>query len=846
MSPDDRTDIPPSVREVLAYFLNHPGAAGSVRDLAESRIQLEIAFHSLTQVSEAVAWLLAHELLVHKHDPILTLNDDRIDEAQKLVDELTPYPPRVDAPGRPVSSAIEVPAPSAVEGPAPSVVEGPGEVTPKLVVATARPAVPPPPALLATAGLAWIDATLLRYDEQNPLTSGDHPGLSRDAATVRRLLAPAIAPEDTGGPEDDERSLMQAVEEADENDPLVRLYRRLQLTSLELRAVLLCLAPEIDAKYQTLFGILNDDLHGRRSVTLGLLCRLLGDPVDVRQALEDAGHLTEWRLLDHGATLPHADEPLRLDPLVVAWLFRQDGALTSDPRLALFIRRRPWAGASWLCLPDEVHLIERLRDLLWAPGGDERIVLAGGEKNGSRAALEAAADLADLTLLRIVVPSPGPTDPVEIGEITARLTRAARLSAAVPVVDAGSLNAEALGTDGLRRLVADLGAAERPVIVIARDVESMVAALPRSQGRCIRIGLPLEAALAAIYAEASRQARLHISDDDAERLALGFPMSLEAIENALWLATLNGAALRPPAEHFAALSAACRRVACPDLPRFGHRVEPVFRLADVVLPAGQHAELEEIVAHVRYAAHVMHGWGFHEQLPYGRGVTALFSGPSGTGKTMAAQAIARELDTDAYVVDLSRVVSKYIGESEKNLDAVFNDAQRGGAVLLFNEADALFGKRSEIKDAHDRYANIEVAYLLQRMEAFAGLAILTTNFRQNLDAAFVRRIRFIVDFPKPDEPAREAIWRRCLTTGAPLSRRVNLRFLAKRLDLTGGTIQQIALRAAFAAAAAGAHQIDMPHVMAAARAELLKLGLTAAERELAAFDDAFRQGSQVA
>lgn len=840
MASDDRTDIPPSVREVLAYFLNHPGAAGSVRDLAESRIHQEIAFHSFTQVSEAVAWLLAKKLLVHTHDPILTLNDDRIDEAQQLVGELPPRDAGSQVPPRPADTLLKA-------VPAPPRAVAPHNVEPRIV--EPHVAAPPRPALLGTACLAWIDATLLRHDERNPLTAGDHPGLSRDAATVRRLLSPVIAPNDTEtaarSAADDERALMQAVEDGDDNDPIAQLYRRLQLTPLEFQAVLLCLAPEIDAKYQTLFGILNDDLHGRRSVTLGLLCRLLGDPVDVRQALEDAGHLTRWRLLDHGAAFPHADEPLRLDPLVVAWLFGQDRALTQDSRLAPFIRRRPWPGAAWLRLADEVELIERLRDVLSAPGDSEWMVLAGGEKNGSRAALEAAAALAELPLLRIVIPSPGPSDPTEIGEVSARLARAGQLTGAVAVVDAGSLNADALGTDGLRRLFADLKTGARPVIVIARDVESMVAALPRTQGRCVHIGLPLDEALASVYAEASRQAGLQIDDGQAERLALAYPMSLEAIENVMWLATLNGAALRPASEHFAALSAACRRVACPDLPRFGRRVDPVFRLRDVVLPGAQHAELEEIVTHVRHATQVMHAWGFRDQLPYGRGVTALFSGPSGTGKTMAAQAIARELDTDAYVVDLSRVVSKYIGESEKNLDAVFNDAERAGAVLLFDEADALFGKRSEIKDAHDRYANIEVAYLLQRLEAFSGLAILTTNFRQNLDAAFVRRIRFIVDFTKPDERAREAIWRRCLGSGAPLARRVNLRFLARRLDLTGGTIQQIAIRAAFAAAAEGSHHIDLPHVMTAARAELLKLGLTAAERELAAFDAALR-ASEVA
>jgi SpoVK/Ycf46/Vps4 family AAA+-type ATPase len=230
-------------------------------------------------------------------------------------------------------------------------------------------------------------------------------------------------------------------------------------------------------------------------------------------------------------------------------------------------------------------------------------------------------------------------------------------------------------------------------------------------------------------------------------------------------------------------------------------------------------------------------------MQYGRGVAALFCGPSGTGKTMAAQAIARALDTEMYVVDLSRVVSKYVGESEKNLDVVFSDAERAAAVLLFDEADALFGKRSEIKDAHDRYANIEVAYLLQRMEAFAGLAILTTNFRRNMDDAFLRRLRFIVEFPKPTEGAREAIWRHCLPASAPVAEDVNLRLLARRLDLTGGNIRQITLRAAFAAAAEGAEAIEMRHVMSAARAELLKLGMTGAEQDMAELQAAQRRGA---
>ena len=258
----------------------------------------------------------------------------------------------------------------------------------------------------------------------------------------------------------------------------------------------------------------------------------------------------------------------------------------------------------------------------------------------------------------------------------------------------------------------------------------------------------------------------------------------------------------------------------------------MFELDDVVLPHDQRAQLDEMVTHVHHAATVLDVWGFGPVLGRARGVAALFWGPSGTGKTMAAQAVARELIADVYQVDLARVVSKFIGETEKNLDAIFDDAERAGAVLLFDEADALFGKRSEVKDAHDRYANIEIAYLLQRMELFGGVAILTTNFRQNVDAAFLRRLRFVVEFPRPDAAAREAIWRKSMPASAPLDARIDFAYLARRVEITGGNIRQIALRAAFAAASEQAAAIRMDHLVEATRAELGKLGMPAAEREL--------------
>jgi SpoVK/Ycf46/Vps4 family AAA+-type ATPase len=261
-----------------------------------------------------------------------------------------------------------------------------------------------------------------------------------------------------------------------------------------------------------------------------------------------------------------------------------------------------------------------------------------------------------------------------------------------------------------------------------------------------------------------------------------------------------------------------------------------------VLPPDRGRQLLEVVDNVRLSAHVLDHWRFGDQLPYGRGVSALFFGPSGTGKTMAAMGIARRLGVQLLRLDFSRVVSKYIGDTEKNLDRVFTDAQRSGAAILIDEADALLGKRSEVKDAHDRYANIEVAYLLQRMEAYEGLAILTTNMRQNLDPAFLRRLRFIVDFPRPDVEARERIWRQCLPAESHQLDDAAFRQLARRIDLTGGHIRQITLRAAFIAAAAGA-RIGLEHMAQAAGAELAKLGMAPAELDLIAGKGAGRQAA---
>jgi SpoVK/Ycf46/Vps4 family AAA+-type ATPase len=257
-------------------------------------------------------------------------------------------------------------------------------------------------------------------------------------------------------------------------------------------------------------------------------------------------------------------------------------------------------------------------------------------------------------------------------------------------------------------------------------------------------------------------------------------------------------------------------------------VAPVATWDDLVLPAPQRALLRQIEAHVRHRRRVHEDWGFAARTSRGLGITALFSGPSGTGKTLAAEVLARALDLDLYHVDLSAVVSKYIGETEKNLRRVFDAAEAGGAVLLFDEADALFGKRSEVKDSHDRYANLEVSYLLQRMEAYRGLAILTTNLKSALDDAFERRIRFRVAFPFPDAAQRAALWHRVFPPEMP-TEGLDPERLA-RLNATGGTIRNVALHAAFLAAEAG-EPVRMAHVRDAVRSVYAQLEKSLTERE---------------
>ena len=312
----------------------------------------------------------------------------------------------------------------------------------------------------------------------------------------------------------------------------------------------------------------------------------------------------------------------------------------------------------------------------------------------------------------------------------------------------------------------------------------------------------------------------------ADRFQIALQAMPDAVAMALSAASESGRPTRPEAKDWLA---GFRRMAASRLPRLARRLEPdpcpddrPFSCLDrVILPQQPQAQLRSLIQHVRFSRKVLDDWGFGA-LVDAKGVAALFTGESGTGKTMAAHAVASELATDLFAVDLAQIVSKYVGETEKNLDIIFDDAERAGAVLLFDEADALFGKRSTVSDAHDRYANIEVAYLLQRMQQFAGLAILASNHPENIDPAFTRRLRFNVAFPRPSAADRLRIWEQSIPP--PIRAEwLDLKRLAFALDVTGGIIRQMALHAAVSAAEAGA-TIAFDHLLAGARAELIRLG----------------------
>ncbi len=311
---------------------------------------------------------------------------------------------------------------------------------------------------------------------------------------------------------------------------------------------------------------------------------------------------------------------------------------------------------------------------------------------------------------------------------------------------------------------------------------------------------------------------------DLKGLASKFRFTGGQIKDAVCTAKEIARAKNPdvPALSAGILYESCKIQSNQKLSALAVKTSPQYNWGDIILPGDTLEQLKEVCGFVRYRDTVYSDWGFEEKLSLGKGLNVLFSGPSGTGKTMAAEILASETQLDLYKIDLSCVVSKYIGETEKNLSKIFKEAETCNAILFFDEADALFGKRSEVKDSHDRYANIETAYLLQKMEEHEGTVILASNFRKNLDDAFLRRLHFTIEFPLPNEKSRELIWKHTFPAETPLGKDIDFAFLSK-FKLTGGNIKNIALSASFLAAA-GSGEVGMEHLIRATRREYQKIG----------------------
>ena len=610
--------------------------------------------------------------------------------------------------------------------------------------------------------------------------------------------------------------------------PLTRLAAAFELDDVERQMLYLALASELDGRFAQAFGFLADDLTQRRpnASTLAELIEAIGPPWQVRRRLVGLRPFARFAMVGTApgdlSGIPDTQVPLAAPADIVAFLLGEPAAAG---QWTLFDPAEQGAVAFDL---QAAPVVAALRAAGEAEGPKPVVRLAGGEGEE----LWLAEQLAAVGIAALVGGVAAATDATggDGKDKLRMLARQARLADAVLIVT-GFDAAPAAQRPEICAWLAETFAGELKLLVLqGRHIDPVW--LRAAAGGVLEIGRDVTSReeRATIWARAAAARGISLSADASRALASTFAFTRAQAEAALALAVGTGGAEGPEGAG-EALRDAARLVSKASAPASVRRVETGLGWDDIVLPAAVAADLRSIPAQIRHAETVWEQWGFGERIPYGQGIAALFAGPSGTGKTMAAQIIARELGTALFQVDLAKTVSKYIGETEKALDAIFDAAEAAGAVLLFDEADALFGKRSEIKDAHDRYANLEVAYLLQRIEAYRGLAILTTNLKENLDAAFLRRLRFIVDFPMPDADSRLAIWTRMFPEEAPLGTDVDLSLLARQLPLSGGNIEQSVVNAAFKAAEDDG-VIRMSHLVAATRAELAKIGMESAGRSL--------------
>jgi hypothetical protein len=630
------------------------------------------------------------------------------------------------------------------------------------------------------------------------------------------------------------------VEVVPPESPLAKLNATFGLTSFDTAVALLALAPEVDLRYEKIYSYLQDDVTRKRptvELALNLFCSSAEDKFIRRADFSPNGRLIRNRLLQ---ILP---DPNQVEPSSLAYYLKLDDQIKHlllgqpglDQRLAPFCQLiQPELDWNVTALGFEIRgALPPLCREARAARKPMRLYFQGYGGPEKREAAEALAHLLGCNLL------------------VARLDRfpAANNAAAVfhLLVREAELQDALLLVSGVDELEGPEGSPRRQDLLDAVSRHSGIAILAGKRAWQARWNsefgvIPIEFDVPDYQERHDRWqseiARLGAAADPAgiRVLAGRFRLTPAQIAQAATAAQLQSrwrkarVALQdgPPAVgpsielSLDDLSAAARSQCGQELAGLARKIEPRYQWADLVLPDDPKAQLHEICSQAEFRPIVYGEWGFDRKLSLGKGLNMLFAGPPGTGKTMAAEVIAHELRLDLYRIDLSQVVSKYIGETEKNLDRIFSAAEDSNAILFFDEADALFGKRSEVRDSHDRYANIEISYLLQKMEEYQGISILATNLRQNLDDAFVRRLQAIVEFPFPDEEYRRRIWETVFPQSTPLGDDVRFDLLAREVRLAGGSIKSMALAAAFYAAAEGG-PVRSSHLIRAARREHQKL-----------------------
>ena len=586
------------------------------------------------------------------------------------------------------------------------------------------------------------------------------------------------------------------------------------LTSFERALLLLCAGMELDAQFSGLCARASGDAS-RPWPTFSLALAAL--PAPHWSAITPSAPLRRWRLieLNSQANVPLTLNQLRIDERVLHYL---TGLHHLDERLVGLIE--PIAGVEELA-PSQQELARTI-SLAWSRANTELPLLqiCGVDEFTRRNIAIAGCTGAGLHCFAISAEMI-PSSTSEMEGLIRLWEREAALTSSALYVDAESIDAgEKRNETVVRRF---LERVRSPLLLsvnhrwrpLRRAVLSVDARKPTADEQ-------RELWEKAVGEEAAQQL-----NGELQGLVTQFNLNGPAIRASVLEATNNNT--ESDTSFATELWNASRTQARLRLDDLAQRIEPIAKWQDLVLPAEDLSQLRDIGTHVAHRTTVYDSWGFGAVSARGLGISALFAGSSGTGKTMAAEVLANALSLDLYRIDLSSVVSKYIGETEKNLRRVFDAAEDGGAILFFDEADALFGKRSEVKDSHDRYANIEINYLLQRMETYRGLAVLATNRKGDLDPAFMRRVRFVVNFPFPDTSHRAEIWRRIFPTGTPTDD-LDLAKLA-RLKVAGGNIRNIALNAAFLAAAEGS-AVGMLHLQRAARAECAKIEKPLTEAEI--------------